>query len=160
MPPCCLKEICGKAIFSRNLFTCPPRGLPFLVRQNSSLVWGGMDPSAPIIISGRTMDLPNISGKDPGPSVLLYFHVERTTAENSYEPDLEAGEPFFGSRHPPFMPGGGTPPICTKVTPPTPGQQEGGGGIMLLKNRSGGGGTSHFWERGVPPCRKRGPYPH
>jgi len=45
--------------------------------------------------------------------------------------------PFFGSRHPPFMAGGGTPTICTKVAPPTPGPQEGGGGIMLLKNRSG-----------------------
>jgi hypothetical protein len=50
--------------------------------------------------------------------------------------------PFFGSRHPPFMAGGGTPhPRATRA----------GWEIMLLKNRSGSQGTSHFWERRVLP---------
>ncbi len=39
--------------------------------------------------------------------------------------------PFFGSRHPPFMAGEGTPHLYKKVTPPSPGPQEGGGGIVL-----------------------------
>ena len=53
----------------------------------------------------------------------------------------------------------GVPPHLYKGGTPHSHATRGGWGIMLLKNRSGGGGTSPFWERGVPPCKKRGPYP-
>ena len=92
-------------------------------------------------------------------SVLLYFHVERTTAENSYEPDLDTGISFLAAATLPLYQEGVPPPICTKVTPPTSGQQEEGGGYHAFKKAVGGQGTSHFWERGVPPCKKRGSYP-
>ena len=58
--------------------------------------------------------------------------------------------PFFGSSHPPFRAGGGTP---------TSGPQEGGWGDHAFKKLVGGQGTSQFWERGGTPLQEKRPLP-
>jgi len=51
------------------------------------------------------------------------------------------------------------PPHLYKGDTPHPRATRGGWGYHAIKKSVGGQGTSHFWERGVPPCKKRGPYP-
>ena len=58
--------------------------------------------------------------------------------------------PLWQEGYPFHLYNGGTPPSLAT---------SGGWGYHALKKMVGGQGTSPFWERGVPPCKKKCPTP-